>query len=493
MRIRPRPLGLRARITLAFALGSLLLSVTLSTSTWAFTRQAQLNQREDGAVDRVISNARPLRSTLLAGGATNLSEYMVASLPTPASQVLAVRNADGGLDTASSSQRIVYEDIPPSLRELVGSGTPGMMRYRHADEPVLAVGIPIPAAGAEYYEVVSLLELERSFDVLAFWLTAASGLTTLAGAALGWWASRRTLLPLVDVGIAAEAIAGGRLDTRLESANDPDLAVLVSSFNEMAHALQERIERDARFASDVSHELRSPLMTLAASIEVLETRRDELPERSRAALDLLVHDVNRFQQLVADLLEISRFDSGAAHLELEPVLLAEFLEQAVKASTGEALPVVADQPLDEVVVEVDKRRMARVVANLIDNAAKYGGGARLVRLRPAGDQFVDFTVEDSGDGVPAADRDRIFERFSRGSSAGSRGTDSGTGLGLALVREHVRLHGGTVRVEDRPGDEPGACFVVSLPVLPEELDLDPDAETDPDRLPTLPISHANLP
>ncbi len=493
MRIRPRPLGLRARITLAFALGSLLLSVTLSTSTWAFTRQAQLNQREDSSIDRVLSNARPLRSTLLAGGTTNLSEYMVASLPTPANQVIAVRNGEGsGPDTASSSQRIVYEDIPPALRELVGSGSPGMMRYRHADEPVLAIGVPIPAADAEYYEVVSLLELERSFDVLAFWLTGASGLTTLAGAALGWWASRRTLLPLVDVGIAAEAIAGGRLDTRLESANDPDLAVLVSSFNEMAHALQERIERDARFASDVSHELRSPLMTLAASIEVLETRRDELPERSRAALDLLVHDVNRFQQLVADLLEISRFDSGAAHLELEPVLLAEFLDQAVRASTGASLPVIAGGEFDEVVVELDKRRMARVVANLIDNAAKYGGGATQLRLRSAGDDYVEFTVEDSGDGIPDVDRELIFERFSRGSSAGSRGTDSGTGLGLALVREHVRLHGGTVRVEDRPDGEPGGCFVVSLPVLDDEPDPDSDlsSATDPDQLPTLPIPHA---
>ncbi|MFP3907373.1 MAG: sensor histidine kinase [Acidimicrobiales bacterium] len=487
MRLRPRPLGLRARITLAFALGSLLLSVTFSTSTWAFTRQSQLNQRESTAVERLYGNAQPLRDTLLAGGETNMSEYM-ASLPTTASQVLAVE-ADEGLNTSSSSQRVVFEDIPPGLRELVASGTPASMRYRHADEPVLAVGVPIPAADAQYYEVVSLTELERSFDVLAYWLTAASALTALAGATLGWWASRRTLLPLVDVGIAAEAIAGGRLDTRLESANDPDLAVLVSSFNEMAAALQARIERDARFASDVSHELRSPLMTLAASIEVLETRRDELPERSRAALDLLVHDVNRFQQLVGDLLEISRFDSGAAHLDLEPVVLAEFLDQAVQAATHEPVPVIAEGSLADAIVEVDKRRMARVVANLLDNAAKYAGGATSIRLSRHGDH-IRFAVEDAGEGVAPEDRDRIFDRFSRGGTAGSRGTDTGTGLGLALVAEHVRLHGGTVRVENRSDGVRGASFVVTLPIAEhDQTQADPHRPESTTDIPVLPMPH----
>src|SRR5690606_11759441 len=185
-------------------------------------------------------------------------------------------------------------------------------------------------------------------------------------------------------------------------------------------------------------------------IEVLQTRRDELPDRSRAVLDLLVYDVNRFQQLVADLLEISRFDSGAVHLELEPVLLAEFLTQAVRAAAlgmSEAeVPVVADGDLAELVVEVDKRRMAQVVANLLDNAQKYAGGAtRIVLSR--GVDTVEFAVQDAGEGVAPEDRERIFDRFSRGSAAGARGSDSGTGLGLALVSEHVRLHGGSVRVE----------------------------------------------
>src|SRR5204863_9462234 len=145
---------------------------------------------------------------------------------------------------------------------------------------------------------------------------------------------------------AAEAIAGGRLDTRLEATDDRHLGVLATSCNEMAQALQDRIERDARFASDVSHELRSPLMTLSASVDVLETRRDELSERSQAALDLLAAEVGRFSQLVEDLLEISRYDAGAVRLELDEIRLAEFVMEAVRASgNGTNVPVERDSEL----------------------------------------------------------------------------------------------------------------------------------------------------
>ncbi len=142
-------------------------------------------------------------------------------------------------------------------------------------------------------------------------LGAAAAHHARSASLLGVWASPARGAPLADAAQAAKAIAGGRLDTRLESTDDHDLGELSTSFNDMAAALQRRIERDARFASDVSHELRSPLMTLSASIEVLQARRDEMPERAATALDLLVADVARFQNLVEDLLEISRFDAGA--------------------------------------------------------------------------------------------------------------------------------------------------------------------------------------
>ncbi len=475
MQHRPHRLGLRARITLAFALGSLLISVALSASTWAFTRESQLNLRSSDQVDSLTRNAPQVRTALSSGSPPEdeaMNAFLV-QLPTAAATTVVREDVSSSSEpqTTQSNQRFSYEDIPMSLRVTVTEGQAASMQYRVDDTPLLAMGIPLPSVDAAYFEITSMAELEQSLDLLAAYLTGATILVTIAGGLLGWWASRRTLLPLADVGTAAHAIASGRLDTRLEAANDPDLTILVASFNDMAATLQARIERDARFASDVSHELRSPLMTLAASVEVLETRRDELPERSQAALDLLVDDVDRFQQLVSDLLEISRFDAGAAHLQLEPVLLPEFLARAVAEATPIPVPVITGADSDDLIVTIDKRRMAQVIANLIDNAAKYGGSASAVRITRLDGDRVEISVEDRGPGVDPEDRERIFDRFSRGvSTAGTRGADSGSGLGLALVAEHVALHDGAVSVQDRLDGEPGARFVVDIPIgeLPED-------------------------
>jgi signal transduction histidine kinase len=331
----------------------------------------------------------------------------------------------------------------------------------------LAVGVPLPSVGAAYFEIISLDDVQSTLEALGVSLVGASLVTTLAGAALGWWAARRALRPLAGVSTAALALAAGKLDTRLDPSEDRDLRPITASFNDMAQALQDRIEQDGRFASDVSHELRSPLMTLAASIEVMDNQREDLPERSRAALDLMVADIERFQQLVEDLLEISRFDAGVARLELEEVHLAELVMQAVSHSTDVDVPVELEAALAGLVVHADKRRIVRVIANLIDNARKYGDGATGVSLRRV-DGGIQIAVEDRGAGVPEDDRQLIFDRFSRGATAGRRGTTEGVGLGLALVAEHVNLHGGRVWVEDRMDDAEGARFVVELPVEDHE-------------------------
>ena len=302
-------------------------------------------------------------------------------------------------------------------------------------------------------------------------LLGAAAITTAVGVLLGVWAARRAVRPLADAAQAAQAIAGGGLGTRLEPGEDPDLQVLAGSFNDMASALQYRVERDARFASDVSHELRSPLTTLAASAEVLQSRRDELPEKAAAAVDLIVADVGRFQNLVEDLLEISRFDAGAVRLNREELLVAEFVRQAVSVSSLPEAHLTVDPRAEELVIQGDKRRLARVVANLLENARYYGGGRVDVTVEPSqpeGEDVVDvqIAVEDHGPGVPPDERMLIFERFARGVSAGRRGTSEGAGLGLALVDEHVRMHGGRVWVEDRRDGEEGARFVIELPAEP---------------------------
>ncbi len=296
-------------------------------------------------------------------------------------------------------------------------------------------------------------------------LILATVITVLVGLVLGIVSSERVVRPLAGAADAARAIADGRLDTRLEPTDDPDLNALTDSFNAMVARLQERVERDARFASDVSHELRSPLMTLAASVEVMVSRRDELPERGQAALDLLVADVARFSGLVEDLLEISRYDAGAVRLTRDDLAVAEFVQQAVQASSMPRSTINLDPRCTSARLNGDRRRLARVVANLLDNARAHGGGAATVHVTPADDSagHVWIAVEDSGDGVVDIDVERIFERFSRGTGSSKRGTSEGAGLGLALVREHVRLHGGRVWVESRRDGHPGARFVVELP------------------------------
>jgi two-component system sensor histidine kinase MtrB len=453
-----RRLGLRARITLAFAVGALLLSALLSVTTLALTRENLLNQRENSATLVLFQNAGIVQRLVTPDSDTQL---ILSSLTSPLAGRPILYYDD---EFVPLSPEFGQDALPAELRETVLAGQPARMRFELRGQMRLGVGVPIPSVGGAYFEITSLDDLEETIEALGVSLAGASLLTTLAGAGLGWWASRRALRPLTGVSTAALALADGRLDTRLESSDDPDLRPIASSFNDMAQALQDRIERDARFASDVSHELRSPLMTLSASIEVMDNQRDELPERARSALDLMVADIDRFQQLVEDLLEISRFDAGVVHLELEEVHLAELVMQAVSHSTEVDVPVELDAELAGVVVQADKRRIVRVIANLLDNAAKYGGGATSVSLRQV-DDGVQIAVEDRGAGVPEEDRDVIFDRFSRGGAAGRRGSSDGVGLGLALVAEHVNLHGGKVWVEDRLDGDAGARFIVELPVV----------------------------
>jgi signal transduction histidine kinase len=468
---RLRRLGLHARLTAAFALGALVLSILLSGLAYGFVREEFADNREEEAASEVVGNAEVVREFLRTQQIDRRGVLERLRTPVGGSPVLLSdeqwypRDIDRG-----------RKELPPALVQRVTGGEPARMRYRLDGEALLAVGVPLPAVNAAYFEIVSLDELDNDLRALALALVAAGVLTTVAGALLGAAFSRRVLRPLADVRQAATAIAGGRLDTRVAKVDDADLGALVTSFNDMARALQERVERDTRFASDVSHELRSPLTTLAASAEVLTARRDELSERSQQALDLLVADVGRFRAMVEDLLEMSRIDAGAAELEPDDVIVPELVVNAVRLTGYPHVPVEVDPSAEDVIAAVDKRRVVRIIANLLDNARKYGDGAERVVLEHVGGE-VRIVVEDRGPGVAEEDRDRVFERFSRASAfVGRRSTGEGVGLGLALVKEHVALHGGRVWVEDRFDGRSGARFVVALPVEtpPPTTEVEPD-------------------
>lgn len=467
-------LGLRSRLTAAFALGAALLSLFLAVVTYSLVRENLVSQRESSATRQAYLDARIIRDGLRQAGAD--PGQLLSSLGSTAGATPFVLVDDVAFSTDLS---IGVNEFPAELRAAVIAGRPSRMRYDLDGDARVAIGVPLPAVDSFYFESAPFDEVESALTSLTLALAVAGLLTTLAGASLGAAAGRSVLRPLAEVRQAAVAIAGGRLDTRVSTVDDADLGALVNSFNEMARSLQERIERDARFASDVSHELRSPLTTLSASIEVLQGRREELPARAQFALDLLVADVARFNTMVSDLLEISRFDAGAASLELDSVRIDELVSLAV-GTLGSSVPVQVEPAARGRTVQVDKRRVVRVLDNLLANADAYGGGATQVDVRVAAGE-VHISVSDAGPGVDPGERSRVFERFARGGSvAGRRGKGDGVGLGLALVKEHVALHGGRVWVEGGPGGV-GARFVVALPISSPteppiaELDLGPAA------------------
>jgi signal transduction histidine kinase len=289
-------------------------------------------------------------------------------------------------------------------------------------------------------------------------LIVGSVLATLVATFFGWSTSRRMLRPLSRVADAAATIAAGNLDTRLEEEDDPDLNRLAGSFNDMADAVQERLEREQRFASDVSHELRSPITALTAAVEVLDTKRSDIPERTRQALDVVVSQVRRFDAMVIDLLELSRIDAGATDINLEDVDLVDLCDRVSQRYGYGDLPIEVHRRAKRRAM-VDRVRFERILGNLLDNATTHGGGPIRITIEPSPvRRSVLMAVEDEGPGVAASERTRIFERFARGSAARHR---VGTGLGLALVAEHAAALGGEAWVEDRTGG--GARFVVRLP------------------------------
>ncbi|MEM9036158.1 MAG: HAMP domain-containing sensor histidine kinase [Actinomycetota bacterium] len=481
-----RSTRLRVRIIAFFALGGLLLSAVLAFTTYGLARQTLVNARERTSLDQAIANAVIVQASLDTSdtstpvlGPTGLDESGVdddgpAADPLVADVLNSLASPSGGTQLLNiggewqgSGSDVVPGELPDQLlQRVINEATATRMRYDSGDDTFFAVGIPLPASDIAYFEVIPLDELQSSLSLLGLSLVAGGIFTTLLGGGFGVWAARRVLSPLGDISAAAGAIAGGRLDTRLADVEDPDLEALVSSFNGMATALQDRIDRDTRFASDVSHELRSPLMTLRASIDVMQSRRDEMSERGQHALDLLTDDVDRFERLIGDLLEISKIDAGAVAIRRDLVDPGAMLTAAIDAVGHGDLPVVIHPDVEGLLVEVDKRRIAQVLANLLDNAAYYAGGATRVLVVKEGEE-VHFVVEDNGPGIPEDERGRVFERFARGTTAGQRGAGGGTGLGLALVSEHVGLHGGQVWVEPRTDGESGSRFIVALPVVTE--------------------------
>ena len=454
-----RPLArvpVRHRVVAAFALGSVAVSAVVAVATWNLTTGYMLQQREQSVSRQTLVNAR-LLDTRLTSGSSDLGALLTGLASSPGAAIF-VRQPDGWISGGTATDNIDVADMPPALIAAADRGDIARQRLRVGGAPLVVVAMQLPDSRATYVEVFPLRDLDRIFRFVSLMLLGGVLASGLLGGSIGWWASRRVLRPLTELTAAAARIAHGDLSTRLPERDDKDLGPIAAAFNETAGDLQERVARDARFASDVSHELRSPVTTMAAAMEVLVRRRDEASPAARHAIDLLDADLRRFRRLVGDLLEISRVDQGAFRLSAERLDLAELARYVVaRSSTGDrAVPVEAPRPVP---VLGDRRRLEQVVSNLVDNAEGHGRGLVRVAVCQA-DRVARLEVDDAGPGVPVEERERIFERFARVSDRDRRIEDTGSGLGLALVAQHVRLHSGRVWVTDRPGG--GARFVVEF-------------------------------
>jgi len=445
-------LGLRARVSTTVAVGALVLSAAIAALSYQFIRSSLVDERRNVVWRTAFYDASYVEARI-GGPETDYVQVLSSFNPgrgrTP---VLVVAGTPYRLDVAGV-------DIPRNLAGMVEGGEAAQQVVRTEQGPVMIIGIPLSAT-TQYYEIVSLQELDNNLRQIGLVLTLVAGGVTLAAAGLGWYTGRRALRPLASVAEAAQGIAAGDLNARLDPQAEPDLQRLAASFNNMVDQLQQRIERDRRFAADVSHELRSPLQTLAAAAAVLERRQDHLDARTADAARLVVEEVDRFQQLVTDLLEITRAESELDLSEVDVLALAR--DQCKRREIDPALVTVLDG--EDATWLADARRVEQILGNLLENAERHGGGVVAVRLYQEGEHNV-IEVDDDGPGVLPENRELIFRPFVRGSTAERRGDTDGAGLGLAIVARLAESHGGRATVLDRPGG--GARFRVELSRRPQ--------------------------
>lgn len=446
--------SLRRQVLATFALGSILLTGAVSLVTYGAARSYLFRQRRTYATRLTSANAR-LMDNLSRARPDSIPE-LLRSLETPAGSVPLLYEG-GRWYSATPSQTEAL--VPAAVRRDVISGRRQRDLSFRSGGAKLAIGIPLGTADA-YFEVFPLHELARALGAVRLALIVAGVLTLVGSLTLGSVALGKILAPVLGIGRTAKAIADGDRTQRLPAADYEELADLAGTFNRMVDSFNAQIERDARFASNVSHELRSPLTTLKSAVEGMRRRADRLDERSQRLLTLLMEEVSRFEGLVTDLLEISQMDASRQGALRRQDLTVDAIVARLSDLPG-GLPVAPTLEGDgQMLVRVDPRRLERIVVNLVRNAETHGRGLTALRVL-ASEGRLRIEVEDRGSGVPAEERDRIFERFYRGPRESGRGRGDGVGLGLALVAEHVRLRDGQVWVEDVPGG--GARFVVVFP------------------------------
>ncbi|MET9610267.1 MtrAB system histidine kinase MtrB [Streptomyces sp. NPDC006512] len=419
---------------------------------------------------------------LASGGQT---AFEVAALGAgeqqPGAQGVKGARASGNVDPTAS--------VPIELRRAVNHATGTFKTFSEirytagvgdkAPEPALVVGKRLTDINGYPYDLYYLFPLtqeEESLNLVKSTIATAGLFVVVLLSAIAWLVVRQVVTPVRMAAGIAERLSAGRLQERMKVTGEDDIARLGEAFNKMAQNLQNKIQQledlsrmQRRFVSDVSHELRTPLTTVRMAADVIHDARVDFDPVTARSAELLAGQLDRFESLLADLLEISRFDAGAAALEAEPIDLRDVVRRVIDGAEplaehkGTRIRVLGDtQP---VIAEADARRVERVLRNLVVNAVEHGEGRDVVvRLASAGGA-VAVAVRDYGVGLKPGEATRVFNRFWRADPARAR-TTGGTGLGLSIAVEDARLHGGWLQAWGEPGG--GSQFRLTLPRTADE-------------------------
>lgn len=443
--------SLRVRLTLSFVSAAVALTLALSTATF-FTVRTVLDS------NRLTSARRQTMFALLFA-----RQFLTANADQPEALASSLRireNFDAvvasrGGDWFSTTLSLTPSAIPQGLQSLVGNERLG---YQYADVGgvrMLVFGAPLPPRDTNLYLFYSLEDIDQTIGLVARVLLIAGLVVIGIAVGLAQRVSGRILRPLANVSAAAQRVAEGLLETRVQSTSRDELGMLAGSFNQMAGALQEMIQRERRFVAAVSHELRTPIAALHATGEILAARRSELPPAAQEAADLIMEDVTSLRRLIDELMEVSELESQRAPVRWEKTNVSSVARAVLRRRR---LDIPTEGP--EVVTLADKSRLERILGNLVDNALEHGRGMVQLSMRVADGQYA-VEVSDNGPGIGEQDFPYLFERFYKADRSRSRDR-GGIGLGLAIAMQNARLLGGTIDAASVSGQ--GSRFTLRLPL-----------------------------
>ncbi len=428
----------------------------------------------DPNADNVSEQLATALNRLTSDGSNNTSTDSIAGAFDPV-----LTDARASTESAKPVSAGAAQDVPAGVRRFVERGRMAsqITTVQRGGERVtmLVVGTPVGTATRpiQMYLLFPLTAEQRTLAVVQSTLLVGGIVLLLLLAGITNLVTRQVVRPVRHAARIAERLADGDLDERMRVIGEDDVARLGESFNEMADSLKQQIRQleefgqlQRRFTSDVSHELRTPLTTVRMAADVLHASREQFPSGLARSTELLVDELDRFESLLGDLLEISRLDAGVAELTPERLKVVEVIQRAVdsvRAIADDSGVELRAYDLPEVTIVADVRRVERILRNLLANAIDHAEGQPVEIRLGTSEKAVAITVRDHGVGLRPGEAEFVFTRFWRADPSRNRRT-GGTGLGLSIASEDARLHGGWLEAWGEPGE--GACFRLTLPRKP---------------------------